>query len=432
MQSKEQSCNLIFRIISRAATAALAIATMFALTVVFTQSAQAQTFKVIHTFTGSDGWQPSSGVTLDAAGNLYGTTMYGAGWGTVFQLKRFRGAWLLNNIFTLNAFSNYNDLFYPYSGVVFGPDGALYGTTADGGLGEGGADTGGVYSLKPTAIACQTAMCPWTDTVLHAFTFGNDGAGPGYGNLTFDSAGNLYGTTTAGGAYGRGTVFKLTPSNGGWTESILYSFAGGDNDGYQPWGGVVLDRFGNLYGTTVYGPGTGCYNLMGCGIVFQLTPTDSGWKENILHYFAGNDGFWPYAGLIIDQSGNLYGATSYGGAWAYSGTVFELSPTGGSWTFALLYIWPGGYSGPRGNLAMDSSGILYGTTMADGAYQQGSVFKLTPSDSGWVYTSLYDFTGGNDGASPIGGVAWETNGNLYGTTYFGGANNAGVAWEITP
>jgi uncharacterized repeat protein (TIGR03803 family) len=431
MQSKPQSCNLISRTISRAAKAVLAISTLFALTMVL-PSAQGQTFNVIHTFTGPDGGQPRSGVTLDAAGNLYGTTLSGGGWGTVFQLKRFHGAWLLNNIFTFNGLSNHNDLFYPYSGVVFGPDGALYGTTADGGLEEGGADTGGVYSVTPTATACQTAVCPWTGTVLYVFTFGNDGASPGNGNLTFDSAGNLYGTTTGGGAYGRGTVFKLTPSNGGWTESILYSFAGGDNDGSQPVGGVVLDKSGNLYGTTLWGPGTGCYNLRGCGIVFQLTPTDSGWQENILHYFAGNDGFWPSAGLIIDQSGNLYGATSMGGAWAYSGTVFELSPTGGSWTFALLYEWPDGYNGPLDNLAMDSSGVLYGTTGADGAYQQGSVFKLTPSDSGWVYTSLHDFTGGNDGGEPISNVSWDTDGNLYGTTFAGGAHNEGVVWEITP
>jgi len=278
------------------------------LTVAFSPSAHAQTSTVLHTFTGSDGTYPYAGVTLDAVGNLYGTTsanLTGAD-GTVFQLKRFHGAWLLNNILTFNGDNGGN----PYSGVVFGPDGALYGTTQGGGSGNAGL----VYSLKPPATACKTALCPWTETILYEFTGGNDGASPGFGNLTFDSTGNLYGTTALGGAHGQGTVFKLTPSNGGWTESVLYSFVGGDNDGAQPWSGVVFDKSGNLYGTTYYGPGTGCPpDGKGCGTVYQLTPTDSGWKENILHYFSGSDGYWPLAGLIIDQKGNLYGAAWHGG-----------------------------------------------------------------------------------------------------------------------
>ena len=180
-----------------------------------------------------------------------------------------------------------------------------------------------VYSLSPPATGCKTALCPWTETILYQFTGGSDGSNPG-GNLTFDRAGNLYGTTPYGGAFGQGTVFKLTPSNGGWTESVLHSFTGG-SDGEQPNGGVILDEAGNLYGTTWEGGGSGCWGP-GCGTVFQLTPSGSGWKENILYSFQyGTDGGYPIGGLIFDPSGNLYGTTTSGGSGG-GGTVFELSP----------------------------------------------------------------------------------------------------------
>jgi uncharacterized repeat protein (TIGR03803 family) len=421
MSSQDRNGSL-----SRAAVAALTVTILFALTVVLTQSAQAQTFKVIHTFTGPDGADVYAGVTLDAAGNLYGTTSErlekGGGPGTVFELKPSHGNWILNSIFTFNG----NDGYEPWSGVVFGPDGDLYGTTFTGGSGSGV-----VYSLKPAATACETALCPWTETVLYQFTGGSDGADPAYGNLTFDRVGNLYGTTPYGGNSPSdwGLVFELTPSNGGWTERVLYSFSGG-NDGEFPFSGVILDEAGNLYGTSVLSGDGGCQK--GCwGTVYQLTPSGAGWKENTLYTFQdGTDGGEPYGGLIFDASGNLYGSTYLGGS-GFGGTVFELSPAGGSWTFALVYAFTGS-GGPYASLAMDGTGSLYGTTYLDGFYGQGNVFKLTPSSSGWTYASLYDFTGGNDGAYPIGSLVLDKSGNIYGTTSAGGANGKGVVFEITP
>ncbi len=433
MQSKEQSCNLISRIISRAATAALAIATVFALTVVLTQSAQAQTFKVIHTFTGgADGGEPAAGLTMDRAGNLYGTAEEGGagGYGTVFQLKRSGANWTFN---TLYGFAGGRDAGLPLAGVIFGPNGSLYGTTQEGGEDCSPEGCGTVFNLKPFPTACKTALCGWQETVLYRFTGGSDGSNPGAGELTFDQAGNIYGTTGYGGLSGNGTVFELAPSNGGWTESVLYDFSG--KNGSQPTSGVIFDSVGNLYGTT-WGGGAD-----GAGTAFELTYlAGSGWTESFLYSFTGgNDGGGVYAGLIFDQSGNLYGTTAAGGS-GKGGTVFELTPSNGSWTLNTLYSFTGGGNcGPWGTVVMDGQGNLYGTTYCDGPYEWGTVFKLTPSGNGWTYTDLHDFTGGSDGGFPEGNVTVDPSGNLYGTTWRGGAGSAcgmnspcGVVWEITP
>src|SRR5271166_1949839 len=248
----------------------------------------------------------------------------------------------------------------------------------------------------------------------------------------------LYGTTAYGGGgsgcggnNGCGTVYKLTPSNGGWTESVLYSFQGG-SDGAFPYAGVIFDQAGNLYGTTAYGGGSGCAGN-GCGTVFQLTSSGSGWVENTLYSFqGGNDGASPFGGLIFDQSGNLYGSTAYTSSFGVGGgTVFELSPSGSNWIHTVLYSFSGG-AGPYDTLTIDA-GNLYGTTNRDGAYGYGSVFKLTHSGGGWTYTSLHDFTAGSDGGYVYGGVILDSSGNLYGTTQYGGSGgDTGVVWEITP
>jgi uncharacterized repeat protein (TIGR03803 family) len=423
MQSKKQFCNLISRTISRLATAALAIATVFAPTVVLTQSAQAQTYNVIHTFTGGgDGGNPEAGLTMDQAGNLYGTASVGGGSGngTAFKLSKKGSGWVFTPLY---SFQGPPDGATPEARVIFGPGGSLYGTTY-----FGGGGVGTVFSLKPYPTACKTALCGWQGTVLYSFTGGNDGRNPALGDLIFDQAGNLYGTTSDGGAYGYGTAFELVPSQGGWTEKILYSFTGG-NDGSQPFAGLIFDNAGNLYGTTVYG---GTY---GWGTVYELTPSGSHWKVNVLYAFQGeNDGGYPFGGLIFDQSGNLYGDTWSAGQ-DNGGTVFELAPSNGSWTYSVIYNFDGsGMYGSAASLVMDGAGNLYGTTLNDGhgPYGSGNVFKLTPSGGGWTYTSLYDFTGGSDGAEPISNVIFDANGNLYGTTYYGGVNNNGVVWEITP
>ena len=223
-------------------------------------------------------------------------------------------------------------------------------------------------------------------------------------------------------------VYKLTPTGGGWTESVLYSFDGG-SDGASPWAGVTLDEAGNIYGTTASG------GAFGVGTVYELSPSGSGYTKKILHSFqTQSDGSEPYAGVVLDRSGNLYGATQFGGSGG-GGTAFELSPSGGSWTYTVIYPFVGsggGHAkGPVGDLAMDNARNLYGTTAGDGAFRYGSVFKLTPGSGGWTYTSLHDFTGGSDGQLPRSNVVFDASGNLYSTAY-GGVDGKGVVFEIAP
>jgi len=418
-QHRSWTYNLRFR----PAAAALTMAIVFSLTVVVTQSAQAQTFTVLHNFTGGqDGASPKAGVTMDGAGNLYGTTYSGAsGYGTVYRLKRSGSNWVFGPLY---SFTGGSDGANPSARVIFGPDGALYGTT------EYGGTAGTVFKLQPSASACKAALCLWTETVLHNFQAGADGANPGYGDLLFDQAHNIYGTTIQGGApHNAGTAYKLTPSGSGYTESIIYGFGGG-NDGVGPHNGLVFDSAGNLYGTTVQG------GANGDGTVFQLVLGESGWTESVLYSFSnGSAGVDPFAGLIFDQSGNLYGAASDGGT-AGQGTAFELTPSDGSWTYSVLYSFtapPGGFQcGPYSNLVMDKAGNLYGTTRCAGANGLGSVFKLTLSGGSWTYSALHDFTGGSDGGYPLSNVIFDTAGNLYGTASTGGSHGDGVVWEITP
>jgi uncharacterized repeat protein (TIGR03803 family) len=287
--------------------------------------------------------------------------------------------------------------------VVIGPNGVLYGTTQTGGSGCSGYGCGTVFSLRPAPTVCKTALCPWTETVLYRFTGDPDGANPGNGDLIFDRPGNIYGTTEEGGAYGDGAVFKLASSGGVWTATVLHSFDGAD--GTSPWGGLIFDKDGNLYGTTTSG---GSY---GGGTIFELTPSGSGWQENTLHEFNHViDGDDSTAGLIFDPSGNLYGTTSDGGpGGGGGGTAFELTPSG---YFTTIYAFTGAF-GPFGGLTMDPDGNLYGTLPVGGAYGPGAVFKLTPSDGGWTYASLHDFSG-SDGSTPQGTLILDGHGNLYG------------------
>ncbi len=267
----------------------------------------------------------------------------------------------------------------------------------------------------------------WTETVLHDFGNGTDGT-ISYAGVVFDASGNLYGTTSLGGAHNRGTVFELTPTvGGGWTERVLYSFSSNGTGGFFPYSGLILDAIGNLYGTTISG---GTYNA---GAAFELTHNTRGnWSETTLHDFGGyRDGVAPYGGLVFDAQGNLYGTTFSGGFGNYpGGTAFELVPKpGGGWTESVLYDFSAG-SHPSDGLILDAYGNLYGTTSESG--QAGTVFELTPTGGGgWTERVLHSFSPtGPGGRNPYAGVIFDSSGNLYGTT--GGNFNFGTVFEITP
>lgn len=426
MRSEQQFRTFVLHITSRAATVTRSSTVVLALMLICTHLVLAQTFQVIHNFTGGqDGAKPMAGLTMDNNGNLYGTTSAGAaGNGTVFKLTHTNSGWILSPLY---SFAGGNDGVSP-GAVTIGPNHILYGTTFSGGGYECQSSEpsgcGTVFSLRPYPIVCKTSLCPWIETVLYRFTGGSDGAFPN-GRLLFDPAGNLYGTAGArGDPEGGGVVYQLSPSESGWTEHVLHSFNG--LDGYQPRGGVISDPAGKLYGTTVFG---GAYKQ---GVVYELTPQGSGWTESVLHDFSGigsgGDGAEPFDGLIFDQSGDFYGTTSYGGGYLH-GTVFSGHLDQGLWDVRVLWSFTGL---PEAAVTMNAAGDLFGTTNEGGAYNNGSVFKLSKSLGNWVGTSLYDFTGGADGLWPYSNVVLGPDGNLYGTASEGGAYGKGVVWKITP
>jgi len=385
-----------------------------------TQSALGQTFSVIHNFNGQDGSSPEGRLAMDKAGSLYGTSYVGGpGYGTVFKLSPHGSGWIFA---TLYNFTGGGDGANPSNGVVFGPDGSFYGTTSY-----------TVFNLKPSPTRPPTVFSPWRLTTLYEFQGILDGFEP-YGDLVFDQAGNIYGATLLGGQgcyEGCGIVYELTPSNGSWTKTVLYYFTGA-NDGLGPTG-VMFDQAGDLYGTAFNG---GTY---GAGTIFKLTPSGSGWMGSALYSFDpdGNSGYFPEAELISDAAGNYYGSTSNGPG--NSGTIFELSPSNGAWTYTVLYQLPSKYDGgPAAPLTMDAAGNLYGTIngACGGGGCSGAVFKLTPGSGGWTFASLHDFTNGSDGGHPLSNVVIDANGNLYGTASEGGTgcsgNGCGVVWKITP
>ncbi len=407
----------------------------------------AQTETVLYGFNSSGaGGDYPAGAVVDTAGNIYGTTQYGGsascpelggGCGTVFKLSRNRsGGWTKR---TLHNFAkNGKDGFFPTAGLVFDNAGNLYGTTQQGGTHHYGT----VYELTPQPNG------NWSEKILHNFSYnGVDGTFPKAG-VVFDGAGNLYGTTYEGGNVscspffqGCGTVFELSPTTEGnnWTETILHNFSNTGTDGYLPCCGLlVLDGAGNVYGVTSSG-GTFTY-----GTVFELTPAGGGnWTETVLHSFSlgTGDGFFPQGGLTIDGQGNLYGTTEDGGVYSH-GTAFELTPAGGgSWTETILHSFNqtiGGTDGsvPASDLVLDRAGNLYGTTGAGGAYSLGTVFELSPAAGGtWTESIVHNFQQtfpGTDGYTPGSMLVMDSAGNLYGTTYYGAAENGGTVFEITP
>jgi uncharacterized repeat protein (TIGR03803 family) len=404
--------------------------------------------RLLHTFTGGDAWGPVGALIADGAGNLYGTTRFGgnyscsSGCGTVFKLAPDGSGGYTESI--LYSFQGgASDGENPYAGLLLDSGGNLYGTT----LGGGGGGFGTVFKLAPNGSG------GYAESILYSFNGGTgDGSTP-YAGLIMDGAGNLYGTTELAGSNTGGTVFRLAPNgSGGYFESILYSFNGSTGDGAGPYSGVIMDSAGNLYGTTVDG-GSNSSCLGGCGTVFKLTPNGSGgYVESVLYSFNGgaSDGANPYAGLLMDGSGKLYGTTRGGGALSNGGssgygTVFELAPNGsGGYTESVLYILPGigeGGGAPYAGLTMDSAGNLYGTATEGGSSDCSdgcsTVFKLAPNGSGgYVGTILYWFAGVNDGTGSFAGLIADGAGNLYGTTVAGGNGECvlgcGTVFEISP
>jgi uncharacterized repeat protein (TIGR03803 family) len=324
------------------------------------------------------------------------------------------GAWAQSKYKTLHRFTNGRDGAYPGAGLIFDAAGNLYGTS----FGKGSQHLfGNVFKLMPNANG------GWTENNLYNFKGGRDGADP-VGGVIFDAAGNLYGTTASGGDHlaRGGVVFKLTPNaNGRWTESVLYTFRRG-TDGGIPLADLIFNQAGNLYGTTFLG------GFYGYGVVFELTPNANGsWTYNVIYTFTGGaDGGSPLAGLIVDQTGNLYG-TAEGGT-LVGGVVFKLTPNGhGSWTQSVLE----NFTGPNGDqplagVIFDQAGNLYGTTAYGGNLSQcggigcGVLFELTPNATGgWKQQILHSFVG-VDGAKPMASLTFDAAGNLYGTTSQGG------------
>ena len=313
----------------------------------------------------------------------------------------------------------------PWGGVTLDDKGDLFGASASGGdLNEcDGYGCGVVFELRPLPGG------KWAEAVLYKFDSNGSDGYTSYGSVTIGSGNRLYGTTHAGGSHHIGTVFELARGASGWTEKVLYSFGTRSKDGYEPTAGVAMDKAGNLYGTAPYGGST----------AFELSPGSGGWKETMLHRFGiqKNDGAGPFAGVILDTSGNLYG-TTYGGGAYNGGTVYEIERTATGWKEKVLHSfavnYKDGHTPGWGSLFMDSSGSLYGTT-AGGGCCGGVVFKLTPDSNGrWKETILYQFQGGASGFEPNAGVVMDKAGNLYGTTDYGGNAycDCGVIYKLAP
>ena len=391
-----------------------------------TQAAAKET--VLYTFTGgTDGNGPNSPLIFDKAGNLYGTTLNGGdyGIGTVFEVKPSNNGWAET---VLHSFGNSSDGAVPVGSVLFDTKGNLYGVTRQGGaLGFGTA-----FELSPDSTG------GWKEQTLYTFAGGSDGAYPN-GSLISDGQGNLFGITQNGGSAscqrygpGCGTIFELKRSHGSWREIVLYSFPGGNSGDYPT--GLARDAAGNLYGTTFRGGSSDA------GVVFKLSHSAGQWKESVLHAFTGGrDGSSANYGVILDNAGNLYGVAQFGsggGCIEGCGLVFELMHAAkGKWKeIALHRFRPNNHDGvyPSSTLIFDGAGNLFGTTAGGGAYGEGIVFELMRNfDGKWTESVIQDFIGGNYGGDP-GTLVMGKDGNLYGTMYADGTYNVGLVFQVSP
>jgi uncharacterized repeat protein (TIGR03803 family) len=378
--------------------------------------AEAHSFKDLHDFRGGkDGGMPFSGLVADGQGNFYGATNTGGhgscsdggGCGTVFKIDA-RGKKK-----TVYIFKGKKDGSGPVGALAAGPDGSIYGVNEFGGAPCG---CGTVFKILPDG----------TENTLYQFKGSSDGLRPKAG-VTLDAAGNIYGTTQqGGGSCSCGTVYKLTPTG---TETIIHSFTGGA-DGLEPWSGVVFDSAGNLYGTTQAG-GTGC--TFECGTLFKIKPNGN---KTVVHNFGVDieDGGAPMGGLIFDNTGTLWGTTLEGGN-SVRGTLYKVTADGTetvAWAFSNF---PDG-GNPQDGVVFDGTGNLYGTLASNGNDDPGFIFKWSIPDQ--AESIVYSFPPLPAGRGPIGVLAFDAKGNLYGTTYAGGGNHApgcdlngcGTAFEV--
>jgi len=383
-------------------------------------AASATTTDVIFSFEQGEGEYADTDLETDNAGNIYGTTVLGGdfGGGTVFQLSPTANGW---EHAVLYSFTGGADGGEPYKGVTIDRRGNLYGTAVTGGSGgcEGGC--GVVYKLTKSRGT-------WNQTVIHAFTGGDDGSGPG-ARVTVDRSGNVYGMTPTGGTYGVGTIYKIHPHAGTWEFQVIHTFTGGD-DGATGSAGRMLLQQGRLYGAATVG------GLYGSGVVFELTPTAVGeWDFRALYSFHGQpDGSFPYGALLRGPLGKIYGTTYYGGENGI-GAVYELSPRQvGEWDGRVIYSFQTGSDGnsPISNLVRDVAGNLYGTT-SEGGLGSGTIFKLTPIGGGqWTESVVHPFEGPPDGGFSYNGMVVDRFGNFYGATVHGGTDDDGCVYKFTP
>ncbi len=390
-------------------------------------AAQTQTLQVLHAFEGPDGISPGA-LAIDSGGNLYGTASRGGidnclsfGCGTVFELSPSQSGW---SFATLYEFKSQTDGWSPASPLTIGPGASFYGATVDGGI-EGGGGT--VFRIFPICADPGCKQKIWTKATLYRFQQ-CDGAGTN-GGLVLDRAGNLYGTTIAACSH-RGQVYELSPGQGlqgNWNKTLVHAFAGPPGDGRWGLGTLLIDSSGNLYGPSFSGGSSDV------GTIYRLSRQGNAWNEDLLHIFIGLHVIHPINTLISDSSGSLYGVT-YGDQ--QPSVAFKLTNAGGSWEFAQLYAFlPGQAQMLTSGLVMDASGNLYGAGNG-GAFGYGAVYKLAQTPNGWSYSTLYDFTGGSDGSSPAGPLVLDANGNLYGSTSAGGDLNCnlglgcGTVWVI--
>jgi uncharacterized repeat protein (TIGR03803 family) len=400
---------------------------VLAIVVLFAASSAAfsqRTEKLLHAFNTTNGKSADNALVFDASGNLYGVTSAGGTYsgGVAYMLSRNQSGTWIETV--LHNFGNTKnkDGAEPYNNSLIFDSAGNLYGTTYRG---GTFDAGTVFEISPAAGG------KWTETILYNFAGGtSDGLNPEAG-LAFDSAGNLYGTTFLDGTYTKGTAFELSPApGGGWTEKVIWNFGNG-TDGANPVGALVLDIAGNLYGTTSNG------GVKNYGTVYELSRVGGSWTITTLHNFGtSQDGIYPYSTLVFDAVGNLFGTTTSGGGPNRDGIVFELSPVGGgAWTETIVHAFGAGtdgYDPYAEQLVFDTAGNLYGTTFQGGAHGDGTVFKLSPSSSGlWTETLLHVFKGSFDGAGPFG-VILDRAGNIYGTTAGGGSSGNGVVYEIIP